>query len=198
MPGKTREKILQATEKLVQMRGLARVTTREIAQETGLSEGALYRHFGHKEEVFFEILMKYLPPLLDMLKMYAPGTGTVSENLEAIALATISYYEHLIPMGASFLADTELLLQYRKALQRINAGPDKFVEVFVAYIEEEQQLGRIEKYVPALSIAIQLLGACFQYEFLRQFTGDLPFNQTAREFVHMLVQSLAPDKFPLQ
>lgn len=198
MAGETREKILQVTEKLVKMRGLARVTTREIAQETGLSEGALYRHFGHKEEVFFEIMMRYLPPFLDMLKAHTPGTETVSENLEAIALATIDYYGHLIPMGASFLADTELLLQYRKALHRIDAGPNRFIEVIATYIEEEQQMGRIEKQIPAMSIAVQLLGPCFQYEFFRQFTGELPFNQTASEFVHVLVQGLAPGKFPLQ
>ncbi|MGZ3678832.1 MAG: helix-turn-helix domain-containing protein, partial [Ktedonobacterales bacterium] len=50
--GETRQKILEVTERLIQMRGLGRVTTREIARETGLSEGALYRHFEHKEEIF--------------------------------------------------------------------------------------------------------------------------------------------------
>lgn len=52
MQGETRQKILEATEHLVQLKGLTRVTTKEIARETGLSEGALYRHFEHKEEVF--------------------------------------------------------------------------------------------------------------------------------------------------
>src|SRR5205809_7835272 len=50
MAGETRQKILDATEKLLLLKGLARVTTKEIARETGLAEGALYRHFEHKKE----------------------------------------------------------------------------------------------------------------------------------------------------
>lgn len=198
MAGETRQKILEATEKLIQMKGLARVTTKEIARETGLSEGALYRHFDHKEEVFFAILLKHLPTFLDILKRHTPGTGNIDENLEAIALAAITYYRQLIPMGASFLADTDLLAQYRKKLHQGSGRPETFFEVVAAYIEEEQQMERIEKHVPAMSLAILLLGPCFQYEFLRQFTGDQPFGQTKREFVKMLVQGLAAGNFPAQ
>jgi AcrR family transcriptional regulator len=196
MPGETRQKILEATARLLQMKGLARVTTKEIARETGLSEGALYRHFEHKEEVLFAVVTKHLPTVLEILQTHVAGTASVSENLEAIALAAIQYYGQLIPMGASFFADTELLAHYRIALRQINGGPERFFEVVAAYIAEEQELGRIEKHVPALNIAIQLLGPCFQYEFLRQFMGDQPFGQTNREFVKNLIQGLAFGHFP--
>ena len=196
MPGETRQKILDATARLIQMKGLARVTTKEIARETGLSEGALYRHFEHKEEVLFAVLTKHLPTFLETFKTHVAGTGSVSENLEAIALAAIQYYEQLIPMGASFFADTKLLAHYHATIRQVNAGPQRFFEVVAAYITEEQALGRIEKHVSALNIAIQLLGPCFQYEFLRQFTGDQPFGQTNREFVKNLIQGLASGHFP--
>lgn len=198
MPGETRQKILEATEKLIQMKGLARVTTKEIARETGLSEGALYRHFGHKEEVFFEIVQRYLPIFLATLNSHMAGTGEVTENLAAIALAAIAYYGKLIPVGASFLADAELLEQYRQTLRALQSGPTSFFIPVAAYIEEEQELGRIETRVPALTLAVQLLGPCFQYEFFRQFMGDLPFGQSEREFVDSLIQGLRPALFPSQ
>src|SRR5439155_23407041 len=109
MAGETRQKILDAAEKLLLLKGLGRVTTKEIARETGLSEGALYRHFEHKEEVLFAVLTKHLPTFLEIFQTHVAGTGSVSENLEAIALAAIEYYGQLIPMSASFFADTELL-----------------------------------------------------------------------------------------
>ena len=194
--GETRQKILDATARLIQMKGLARVTTKEIARETGLSEGALYRHFEHKEEVFFAVLMKHLPMFLEIFQAHVAGTGNVSENLEAIALAAIQYFGQLIPMSASFFADTQLLAHYQEALHQIKGGPQRFFEVVAAYIAEEQELGRIEKHVPALNITIQLLGPCFQYEFLRQLTGDQPFSQTSREFVKNLIQGLEFGLFP--
>src|SRR5579864_4615978 len=91
MAGETRQKILDATEKLLLLKGLARVTTKEIARETGLSEGALYRHFDHKEEIFFALMAKYLPVLHHTFQTHRPGTGTLSENLASIAQATIHY-----------------------------------------------------------------------------------------------------------
>src|SRR5260370_5310446 len=120
MPGETRQKILDAAEKLILWKGLARVTTKEIARETGLSEGALYRHFDHKEEIFFALLAEHLPALHDTFQAHQPGTRTLNENLAAIAQATIRYYEQLIPLGASFLPHTELLTQVRAIIQPLN------------------------------------------------------------------------------
>lgn len=81
--GRNTTKILEATERLIQLKGLARVTTKEIARESGLSEGARYRHFEQKEEVFFEIMQTHLPIFLETLRAYPAGTEMVSENLEA-------------------------------------------------------------------------------------------------------------------
>ncbi len=41
MVGETRHKILDAAEKLILLKGLTRVTTKEIARATGLSERTL-------------------------------------------------------------------------------------------------------------------------------------------------------------
>jgi AcrR family transcriptional regulator len=196
MAGETRQKILDATKKLILLRGLARVTTKEIARETGLSEGALYRHFDHKEEIFFVLMAKHLPALHDTFQTHLPGTGTLSENLAAIAQATIQYYEQIVPMGASFLADMGLLDQFRATIRPLHMGPQNVFELVTAYIEEEQQLGRIGQHVPALSIAILLLGPCFQWVFNQQFLGYDPFNKTEQQFAKDLVQVLTASILP--
>ncbi len=196
MAGETREKILDAAERLIQLKGLARVTTKEIARETGLSEGALYRHFDHKEEIFFALMMKYMPVYMDVFQTHQPGTATVKENLTAIALGTINYYERIVPMGASFLGDTELLAQLRKAIRQINGGPQNVNERVANYIREEQQLERMEKGISALIIADLLLGACFQRVFTNQFLGYDPYNKTDPLFVEELVQGLTYKLLP--
>src|SRR6266568_7439853 len=73
MQGRTQQQIMEAVEQLIHSKGLARVTTKEIARATGLSEGALYRHFDHKEEVFFAILMKYLPSFVTIQRREGRG-----------------------------------------------------------------------------------------------------------------------------
>jgi AcrR family transcriptional regulator len=79
--GKTREKILEAAEKLLLLKGSAHVTTKEIAREVGLSESALYRHFDHKEDIFFALMAEHLPAFHEVFQTHRAGTATVRENL---------------------------------------------------------------------------------------------------------------------
>jgi AcrR family transcriptional regulator len=196
MAGETRDKILDAAEKLIVLRGLSRVTTKEIARETGLSEGALYRHFDHKEDIFFAIMMKHLPAFFEAFQMHQAGTGTIRENLEALAVATINYYGHILSMSASFFADTELRTRFREAIQPLNGGPHHIFLRVADYIEGEQRLGRVGLQVPALSIATLLLGPCFQRVFIQDLLGHDPFNQTDQQFAEMLVQGLLSSILP--
>ncbi len=176
MAGETREQII--------------MTTKEIARATNLSEGALYRHFDRKEDVFFALLSTHLPPFLETFKTYVAGEGSVSKNFVAIVQACINYYESLIPLGAAFFSDAELLAQFRTIVQQHGGGPLRIHDLDAAYIEEEQQIGRISKQVPALNIAIQLLGPCFQFVFFRQCLGESPWGKTNEQFAEEQVQAL--------
>jgi hypothetical protein len=99
-------------------------------------------------------------------------------------------------MGASFLADTQLLAQFRATIRPLGIGPQNVFEHVAAYIEEEQQLGRIRQEIPALTLAILLLGPCFQWVFNRHFLGADPFNKTEQQFAEELVQGLSASFLP--
>jgi AcrR family transcriptional regulator len=194
--GETRQRILDAAEKLILLKGLTHVTTKEIAREVGLAESALYRHFDHKEEIFFALMAEHLPAFHDLFQTHQAGTATLSENLAALALEVIHYYEQLLPMGVSFLADKELLTQFRATTQPLGMGPHNLFQWVAAYLEEEQHLGRIGQHLPSLSIAILLLGPCFQWVFNRQFLGFDPFHKTEQQFAEELVQGVLAGILP--
>ena len=188
--GATREKILEAAEKLLLLKGAAHMTTKEIARAVGLSESALYRHFDHKEDIFFALMAEHLPVFQEVFQTHQAGTATVRENLVALVLAVVHYYEQLIPMGVSFLADKELLAQFRSTIQPLGVGPHNVFERLAAYFEEEQHLGRIGQHLSALTMATLLLGPCFQRAFNHQFLGFDPLHQTEQQFAEELVRGL--------
>jgi AcrR family transcriptional regulator len=206
MAGETRQKILEATERLIKLKGLSRVTTKEIARETGLSEGALYRHFEHKEEVFFAIIAQHLPTFLEAFEAHLPGTENVQDNLQMIALGAMGYFDQLIPMSASFLADTELLAQYRAKMSQVvaeangpgrtGAGPQKIEDLLATYLEEEKQLGRLPAHLASREIAKLLLGACFQFTYLQHLMGKAPSGQTREQFVEELIRGMLSSILP--
>lgn len=194
--GTTRERILEAAEKLLLVKGSAHVTTKEIARAVGLSESALYRHFDHKEDIFFALMAEHLPAFHEAFQTHQAGTATVRANLIALVLAVVSYYEQLIPMGVSFLADKDLLIQFRVATQPLGMGPQNVFERLATYLEEEQHLGRLGQHLSALTMATLLLGPCFQRAFNCQFMGFDPLHQTEQQFAEEVVQGLLPAMLP--
>ena len=65
----TKQKLLDATLKLISQKGYLGATTREISREAGVTELTLFRHFGTKERLFEELLNRnsFLPRLRELL-----------------------------------------------------------------------------------------------------------------------------------
>lgn len=188
---KTRQIIIEATERIIQSKGLARTTTKEIAREAGCAEGTLYKHFEDKESLFLTVIRENLPDFAQLMEVGRAGTGTVVENLEEIALAAIRYYEKLLPFVISVFADTDLLAHQRAWMQEHQQSPVSVYKRVASYIEAEQRLGRLDAQIDPFGLAALLLGPCFQYTFNRLFMGQDPFpQQTEQQFVHNFVQTL--------
>lgn len=184
-----RQQIMAAAEKLLQTKGLAHVTTKALAKETGLSEGALYRHFEHKEDVFLAVLGRTLPVLAAEMDQAVPGQGTVRDNLTQIALAAMHSYAQLIPLASAFFSDNALLARFALVLQEAG-GPEKMFERVAEYVDTEQRLGRVEATLPTLTIVSMLLGPCFQRVYLQQVAGKPLLDAESRAFVESIVDLL--------
>ncbi len=187
----TRQHILEATERVLQSKGLARATTKEIAREAGCAEGTLYKHFHDKEDIFLAVIQEHLPDFVLKVSEEDAGKRSLNASLQEIALAAIRYYEQLIPLTVSLFADSELIERHRMWMQEQNTGPQRIYERVTAYIEAEQRLGRIADSLDAFSVASLLLGPCFQYAFLRYFTGAEPFRFSGAQFMVDIVTTLA-------
>ena len=55
-----KEKILNATESLLQKKDLSDITLAEIATETGISKGTLYYYYKNKTDIYMDITSRYL------------------------------------------------------------------------------------------------------------------------------------------
>lgn len=74
---KSREKIIEKARKLFAERGYQRTTIAEIAAAAGFSQGAIYRHFESKQELFLDCIRPVLKRSLEIMKEGEPD----SQNL---------------------------------------------------------------------------------------------------------------------
>lgn len=182
----TKERLLEATFRLISEKGYLGATTREIAHRAGVTELTLFRHFGSKERLFEEVLKRYT--FLPKLKGLLPE------------LKGIPYDKALRILGERFIET----LKERKSLIRImlseiNLYPDKIKVVYSGFIDEIiktlagyfrslQKKGVVRRFSPEIA-ARAFLGMIFSYflseeimvghtidkketkKILREFTG---------------------------
>lgn len=188
----TRQQILNATEQVMRDMGLTGATTKEIAKAAGYAEGTIYKYFSSKQELFIATFWENLPSFVSAVQAAVERAGewTVQANIEAIALATISYYEKIVPITAAFFADPELLGRLREWIREQPGDANTPPQWVATYIKREQELGRINKRADALGIATLLLGACFHRVFLGHMMGANGGPMSQQQFVITLAQTL--------
>jgi AcrR family transcriptional regulator len=188
-----RSEILRAAEMLMHSRGLSGVTTREISQEVGCSEGALYFHFKGRLELLLAMLEESLPDMLGPLQTLrgSVGLNTPHANLAAVLLGIFKFHRRVVPGAAGLFAEPELLVAYRKSLARQGRGPHLSMAAIADYIVAEQELGRIDSGVDAKLAANLLMSSSFFSAFMEKFSGKR-VHPSWSQFAKRLVVAVAP------
>jgi len=188
----TRERIVEAAERVMRSKGLARSTTKEIAREAGYSEDAIYKHFESKEELFICVLTERLPSFVGILEELPQRAGqeALAEVLTEVASASLAFYGESFPMSASVFSEPGLLARHREEVRRMGTGPQKANEALAAYLDAERKLGRVREDADPEAAAAMLLGACFQRAFFKCFFGEGEVPAQEEGFVENVVQTL--------
>ena len=82
-----RPKIIRAALKLFVKEGIDAATTREIAEEAGVSEGALYRHYKGKDELAIALFMETHNRLAQMIGEALNVDGTLEDKVRSVVTA---------------------------------------------------------------------------------------------------------------
>jgi AcrR family transcriptional regulator len=144
-PQELRERILDATLRVIRERGMARTRTSAIAEAAGCAEGSIYRYFSSKPELMVEVVRTRLPDLHGLLRALPAraGTATVRANVLEVAGAAAAFYAEAAPLLAGIVADAELRDGRDELLAWAGLGPGGAADALAAYLRAEQVLGRV-------------------------------------------------------
>jgi AcrR family transcriptional regulator len=196
MPRDVREEILQATQRLIQERGLAGTTTKAIAEQARCAEGSIYRYFPDKHALFVECVKLRYPDFVRMMDSLPDlaGTGSARHHLEEVTKAALAFYRAILPMVAGAMAEYDLLLQQRAFFGQSRSGPRKLIAALAEYVRREQRLGRLSDRASADYVSRTILGACWFHAYLESYLGEeapaRSDGQFARETIRCLMEPL--------
>jgi AcrR family transcriptional regulator len=186
----TRQRILEAAQRLIETGGFARLTTSQIAEEAGCAEGTIFKHFRRKEDLCLAVVLENSPKFRETIAQKRAGKRTVRKNLEDIAIAAIRFSDKLIPLAAALFADANLLARHRETMLDTGRGPKDLFDLIAGYIAEEQQLGRINREAVPLAVSALIVGPCFYWAFVRQGMGRNLLSMNDQEFASALVDTM--------
>lgn len=166
-PTSTQVRIVDAAERVISKRGLARATTKEIAKAATCAEGTLYVHFRDQMQIFATIFERRLPAAADALKTLQAqaGKGEVTDNLVAALLGVSKFLEDVMPILAGALADPILGKAFRATWSEFGFGPQNFIARVTAFIRSEQERGRVPSGTKAEVASEALVGFLFYSAF---------------------------------
>lgn len=119
--------LVQAAVRLAAGRSPAEVTTADLAQAVGITQGAVFRHFASKEAVWLAVLDWATEHLLGELNAAAAGAPHPLAALQAVFKAHVDFVirhpgvPRLIFQELQHAGDTPLKAQVRGLMQRYRA-----------------------------------------------------------------------------
>ncbi|MEW6162245.1 MAG: TetR/AcrR family transcriptional regulator [Nitrospirota bacterium] len=192
----TEEKLLEATLRLISEKGYLGATTREIAQEAGVTELTLFRHFGSKEKLFEEVLKRYtfLPKLRELL-LQLEGLS-FDKALRLVGIRFLETLKERKPLIMIMLSEMNIYPDKIRAVY--NGFIDELIQTLANYLGSLQKTGLLRNFSNRIA-ARAFLGMIFSYfkaeEIVkRRNISRRETEKTIGEFVDIFVNGTLKDK----
>jgi AcrR family transcriptional regulator len=181
-----------AALELVRERGIAHLTTREVAARAGVSDASIYYHFSDRAGLVRAIYEHGMKPLA---LAQNPEAGTdLQIVIERAYAALVTFFEDVVPILHAAQADSELGQQVAAYIREQDLGPHKGVIALGAYLRGEQEAGRANPEADPEAVALMIIDTAFSRVSRRQFmmnNEDQRLPAPERELA-MITQLLRP------
>src|SRR6185312_244542 len=176
-PAGGREAILSAALQLLRERGIARVTSREVAALAGVSEASVFYHYKDRAVLLQAVFEQGLEPLRALAERGRLSGGDLHDVLTPFAHTLDQFLEQALPVMAAAQSDTALRDAIAAYMTEQDLGPHRGVATVGEYLAEEQAAGRVRAGVDPYAVAMLFVGACYTRAAQRQMpakVADLP------------------------
>lgn len=186
-----RRQILDGARQMFLSKGFEGASVQDIARAAQVSKGTLYVYFDNKEAMFEALVMFECGRMQETLQRLGSGSGTVSYELNQIALHMIRSLLHPEKLAAmrTMIGAGERFPELARQLYQ--AGPYRTARVLAEYLERRCKQGDLE-IEDCLEAASEFLDLVFAGQQRRALLMMPPLNDTeieahvARRVAHFL------------
>lgn len=175
----TERAIREAAIRLIERRGYAATSLRDLADAVGLQAGSLYNHFASKEALLFELLTSVMRDLLAELDARLAGLEDPVAQLEAFVALHLEF--HTRRRSEVFIGNMELRSLSPRRRRQVVALRDRYEGRLRAIIAQGDAMGRFRAPDPALAASALIAMLTGPASWWRP-TGRLSAAELARRY----------------
>jgi AcrR family transcriptional regulator len=195
-PSGGREAILTATLELLAERGIARLTTRAIAERAGVSEASVFYHYTDRAGLLQAGFARGLEPLNAFNERGIDGADTLDVLLR-VGAKLEEFLDLTLPVLVAAQSDPELRDALAQYMADNDLGAHRGVLNLGTYLAAERDAGRIRADADVEAVALLAIASSFLRVFQRGFAGhadELPGRErTAAALALLVAPPGAPD-----
>jgi AcrR family transcriptional regulator len=182
-----REYLIATAARLIDERGSAGLSVRDIAREAQVADGVLYNYFEDKEDLLAHALLVHVGTVMNAAPRLPPaGTGTVAENLRLFIDTGLATLTRVVPAFAGLISQPNVLKRFHamvggdaafvgEAAQggetaadgETSGGTESGADdgqaglpaILATYLRAEQRLGRIDETADIDAAVTLVVGA---------------------------------------
>jgi AcrR family transcriptional regulator len=196
-----RDYLIATAARLLDERGSAGLTVRDIAREAKVADGSLYNHFADKEELLAHALYAHVGTVMHSTEQLPrAGEGAVEDNLRTYITSGLAILARVMPAFAGFLGQPGVIARTGELMRGdsrhgsgVGDGPGApgLPTMVADYLRAEQELGRVTPEADVDAAATLIVGACHEFTLPRMlFNPSAAPVEVPAEFVAALVRTV--------
>jgi AcrR family transcriptional regulator len=185
-PGSTRDRILAAAQNLFAKHGFAGVSMPAIAKASGITAGAIYKHFESKYDLFFEVVSRTVrsAPL--------PEVGDSTSAAALLPSITAMYTTHRLKLVRQLALEIHSASgKYPQVRRMLRQSLDRTIAQISSTISTAQDKGDIDRTLDAEMLAstvmVFIMGLMHMETLLPHRVGDPEWNAFVQGRVRALI-----------
>jgi AcrR family transcriptional regulator len=185
-PGSTRDRILAAAQTLFARHGFAGVSMPSIAKASGITAGAIYKHFESKDDLFFEVVSRTVrsAPLPEV----RASTSAAAVLPSIVATYTTHKLKLLRQLALEIHAASD---KHPKVRRMLRQSLDRTIAQISSTISVAQDNGDIDRTLDAEMLAstvmVFIMGLMHMETLLPRRVGDPKWNAFVQDRVRALI-----------
>ncbi len=151
------KQIMDASLEIISSQGVQGLTIKNLAERVKVTEGAIYRHFNSKGDIFYRIAEMFKITSTDLLHKIVNSSVPGIEKVRMFFFTRLEQFVNDKGLALVMFSD-DMFRDYRDLQKEIYATIHSHQELIVQALHREQQAGGVRADIPPQHLFMIIMG----------------------------------------